>query len=291
MTCLITVRLGVYALGVADAAERVLIESHLAACQECRAELERLAPLPGLLARVPVHLVRTDPPPARRDRRAPVPRITPAGQARARRARGPAGRWRSVAGVAAAVALGAAGGGWFARPGVSQPGASQPAVNSPHAAITLSGTTPVTHVRVTLTMTGTSWGTSIRLLAWGLPLNQPCRLIVRSRTGGTEVAGAWDAWRAGPVSIPASIAWRPADIYSLQVSTTRRNLVTVTAVRPSAHVPSSVHPNRSGQRRSAMADRIERGRDSRRNNHQPAIPKTKEDHRHGRQEPSGAARS
>jgi hypothetical protein len=246
MTCLITVRLGVYALGVADAAERVLIESHLAACQECRAELERLAPLPGLLARVPVHLVRTDPPPARRDRRAPVPRITPAGQARARRARGPAGRWRSVAGVAAAVALGAAG-TWLAGPGASPPRTSQPAAGSSPAVLTLSGANPATHVRVTLAMTGTSWGTSIRLLAWGLPLNQPCRLIVRSRTGGTEVAGAWDAWRAGPVSIPASIAWRPADIYSLQVSTTRRNLVTVTAVRPSARVPSSVHPNRFRQ--------------------------------------------
>ena len=247
MTCPITVRLGVYALGVADAAECVLVESHLAACQECRAELERLEPLPGLLARVPVNLLQTDPPPASWDGGAPVAGITPAGQARARKARVAAGRWRSIAGVAAAVALGAVGGFWLARPGAGQPGTSQPAVGSPPAAITLSGANRATHVRVTLVMTGTSWGTSIRLLAWGLPLNQPCRLIVRSRTGGTEVAGAWDAWRAGPVSIPASIAWRPADIYSLQVSTTRRNLVTVTAVRPSARVPSSVHPNRFRQ--------------------------------------------
>jgi anti-sigma factor RsiW len=47
MTCPVTVRLGVYALGAADAAERVLVESHLSTCQECRAELARLAPLPG----------------------------------------------------------------------------------------------------------------------------------------------------------------------------------------------------------------------------------------------------
>ena len=238
MTCPITVRLGVYALGVADAAERVLIESHLAACQECRAELERLAPLPGLLARVPVSLLRTDPTPARRYGRAPVAPITRAGNIPARRARTPAGRWRSAAGVAAALALGTAGGFWFAQPGASQPGA-----NSPVTAITLSGANPATHVRVTLTMTGTSWGTSIRLLAWGLPLNQPCRLIVRSRTGATEVAGVWDAWRTGPVSIPASVGWRPADIYSLQVSTTRRNLVTVTAARPGTHVSPSMLPN------------------------------------------------
>jgi hypothetical protein len=245
MTCPITVRLGVYALGVADAAERVLIEPHLETCQACRVEWERLEPLPGLLARVPVSLLRTASPPASLDGCASIALTARPGNAPARKARTRAGRWRSVAGVAAAVALGAAGGSWFARPGVSQPGASQPAVNSPHAAITLSGTNPVTHVRVTLTMTGTSWGTSIRLLARGLPLNQPCRLIVRSRTGGTEVTGAWDAWRAGPVSVPASVAWRPADISSLQVATTSRSLVTITAMPPGTHITPSFVPDGS----------------------------------------------
>jgi Putative zinc-finger len=238
MTCPITVRLGVYALGAADAAERVLVESHLATCQACQVELARLEPLPGLLARVPVNLLRADLPPARLHGRAPAARITQAGNIRARKARAPADRGRSAAGVAAAAVIGAAGGFWLA-----QPGARQPAANSPPAAITLSGANSVSHVRVTVTLTGTSWGTSIRLLAWGLPLSQPCRLIVRSRTGGTEIAGAWDAWRAGPVSVPASAAWRPADISSLQVATPTRNLVTVTALRLGAHVRPSSPPN------------------------------------------------
>jgi len=237
MTCPITVRLGVYALGAADAAERMLVETHLATCLACRAELARLEPLPGLLARVPMNVLGADPRPARRHGRAPVAGITRAGDARARKARASAGRWRSVAGAAAAAGLGAAAGFWLAHPGASPPTANPP------PAVTLSGTNPVTHVRVTVTLTGTSWGTSIRLLAWGLPLNQPCRLIVRSRTGGTEVAGAWDAWRAGPVSVPASAAWRPADISSLQVATTSSNLVTVTAVRLGAPVPPSSLPN------------------------------------------------
>jgi hypothetical protein len=242
MTCPITVRLGVYALGAADAAERVRVETHLATCPECQVELARLEPLPGLLARVPVSLLRAEPTPAGLRGRAPGARITRTGTAAGRKARAAAGRWRSVASVAVAAALGAAGGFWLA-----QPGASQPAANSPPAAITLSGANPATHVRVTVALTGTSWGTSIRLLAWGLPLNQPCRLIVRSRTGGTEVTGVWDAWSAGPVSIPASAAWRPADISSLQVATTSRNLVTVTAGRPGAHVPPSSVPNGSRQ--------------------------------------------
>jgi hypothetical protein len=217
MTCPITVRLGVYALGAADTAERVLIESHLATCQACRTELAYLEPLPGLLTRVPASLLRADTEPAR--------------NTRAWKTRSWAGAWRWVAGVTAAATLAAVAGFWL-----GQPAASRPAVNSPPA-ITLSGANPVTHVHVNLTLTGTSWGSSIRLQAWGLPLNQPCRLIVRSRAGGVEVAGAWDAWRAGPISVPASAAWRPADIASLQVATMARNLVTVAVVRLGAHSP------------------------------------------------------
>jgi hypothetical protein len=236
MTCPVTVHLGVYALGAADAAERVLVESHLPVCQVCRAELATLEPLPGLLARVPANLLRADPPPATHERALPAPLIT-AGKTRARQARPSARRWRGVAAIGAAAALGASAGIWFARP----------AANSPPAAITLSGANPVTHVSVTVTLTATSWGTSIRLQALGLPLNQLCRLIVRSRAGATEVAGVWDAWRSGPVSIPGSAAWRPADIVSLQVATTTRSLVTVAAVRPGSHGKPSSHPNASTQ--------------------------------------------
>jgi predicted anti-sigma-YlaC factor YlaD len=220
MTCPITVRLGVYALGAADTAERMLVESHLASCPACRAELARLEPLPGLLARIPAHLVRADPPPAAPKRaRVIAARSAPAGRARVL-----AGRWRGAAAVAAAAVLGTAGGIWIA----------QPAPTPATAGVTLSGANPVTHVRVTVTLTATSWGTSIRLLARGLPLNQQCRLIIRSRGGETEVTGAWDAWQAGPVSIPASAAWRPADIASLQIATTSRTLVTITAARATA---------------------------------------------------------
>jgi hypothetical protein len=223
MTCPITVRLGVYALGAADAGERMLIDTHLTSCPACRAELTRLAPLPGLLARVPADLVDTDLPSASRSENAPAGgRVPRTGSTAARQTRAAPGRRRSAVAVAAAAVLCAAGGFWL-----SQPAASQPAAKPPPAAMTVSGANPVTHLRVTATLTGTSWGTSIRLLASGLPLNQPCRLIVRSRGGRTEVAGTWDAWSSGPVSIPASAGWRPADIASLQVATRSRSLITV----------------------------------------------------------------
>jgi hypothetical protein len=144
--------------------------------------------------------------------------------------------WRALAATAAAAAAVGAGGFWLAQPGASQP----------PAAITLSGANPVTHVRITVTLTGTSWGTSIRLVARGLPLNEPCRLIVRSRTGETEVTGVWDAWRTGPVTVPASAGVRPADIASLRVATASRNLVTVTAARSATPAAASSHPTRPG---------------------------------------------
>jgi hypothetical protein len=230
MTCPVTVRLGAYALGAADEAERLLVESHLAACQSCRAELERLQPLPALLARVPASLIRADSPAAGRlgRERAALIRVwrTRAGKSPAPRARARPVRWRGIAAVAAAAALGAAGGFWFA-----QPGANQPTAKVAPATVTLSGANPATHIRVSVMLNATSWGTSIRLQASGLPLNQTCRLIVRSRSGATEIAGTWQAWAAEPMTIPASAAWRPADIASLQVATATRNLVTVTAVR------------------------------------------------------------
>jgi hypothetical protein len=217
MTCAMSVHLGVYALGAAEPAERALVEAHLAGCPACRAELAHLEPLPGLLARVPLSLLGAGSP-------APAP---------ARIRRGRAVPWRVVAVTASvAAAAGAAAGFRLAQPDPS----------SAPAAITLTGANPAAHVYVTITLTGTSWGTSIRLVARGLPLNVPCRLIARSRTGGSEVTGVWNAWSAGPITVPASAGLRPADIASLRVATTTRNLVTVTIRRPATAVPAASHP-------------------------------------------------
>lgn len=216
-----TVRLGVYALGAADQAERELIESHLPMCRACRVELDCLEPLHGLLTRVPAHLIHDDLAP---EHGPTVPVLQAAGTpAHNKRATGL--RWRVVAGAAAAGIMIGGAGVWLA-----QQVASQPARGPAPAAVTLSGANPATHVRVTMSLTRTSWGTSIQLQASGLPLNQTCRLIVHSRTGGIQVAGTWDAWSAGPVRIPASVGWFPADISSLEIATTSRDLVTV-AVR------------------------------------------------------------
>jgi Putative zinc-finger len=209
MTCLMTVHLGVYALGAADDDERLLVEAHLPGCPQCRTELARLAPLPELLARVPAEMLPD-----------PIPRDRP----------GRAWRAATVAAMTAAAA-GVAAGFWLA------PRTAQPAP----ATLTLSAANPATNVQATAALTATSWGTSIQLRVRGLPLNQPCRLIVRSRAGAREVTGSWDAWRDGPVTVPASAAWRPSDITTLQVATKTRTLVTITAPRAPHSQPAPTH--------------------------------------------------
>lgn len=211
MTCPIMVHLGVFALGAADLKERTLVENHLPDCAECRAELARLAPLSELLSRIPVGMLADDEPLAHDD-------PPPARPARLRRARA---RYKAAAmsTAAAAAAAGIGLGLWLASP----PGSSQAAV------VTLSAANPATHVQATVTLTATGSGSSISLQADGLPLNQPCRLIIHSRSGGTEVTPAWYEWRAGPASIPASSSWRPSDIASLSVATPAGSLVTITA--------------------------------------------------------------
>ena len=215
MSCQMMMSLGVYVLGAVDAGERARVEAHLPGCPACQAELMRLAPLPGLLADVPGDLR-----PAGKLAGEAAGYAAPVGT-RGRTDR----RWR-IAAVAACVAAvaGAAGGFWLAPTG---------AAHRPPT-VMLSGANPGMHVTATAALTATSWGTSIQLRLRGLPLNVPCRLVVRSRTGATEVTGVWDAWDDGPISVPASAGWRPYDISSLEVATAAKTLVTLSA----AHRPA-----------------------------------------------------
>ena len=215
MSCQMMMSLGVYVLGAVDAGERARVEAHLSGCPACQAELMRLAPLPGLLADVPGDLR-----PAGKLAGEAAGYAAPAGT-RGRTDR----RWRIAAVVACVAAVaGAAGGFWLAPTG---------AAHRPPT-VMLSGANPGMHVTATAALTATSWGTSIQLRLRGLPVNVPCRLVVRSRTGATEVTGVWDAWDDGPISVPASAGWRPSDISSLEVATAAKTLVTIRA----AHRPA-----------------------------------------------------
>jgi len=230
-----TMSLGVYVLGAADGAERARVEAHLPGCPACQAELMALAPLPGLLAGVPGDMRVQGQLPG-----GSAPQPAPA----IRRGR-PGRRWRAVAAAACvAAAVGTAGGFWLTATGAAHRPASVTLPGTHPAGVTLSGTNPATHVSATAVLTATSWGASIQLRLRGAPLNVQCRLIARSRTGATEVTGVWEAWSDGPITVPASAAWRPTDIASLQVATTAKTLVTISARRRAPPVGAAPGPGR-----------------------------------------------
>jgi hypothetical protein len=240
MSCQMMMSLGVYLLGAADAGERARVDAHLPGCPACQAELMRLAPLPGLLADVPSDLrpagklpgeAAGQAGPARRRSRAHR-RWRVAAVTSARTGDRPDRRWRVPAIAASVAAVAGAAGGFLLAPTETRT-APQPTT------VTLSGANPGMHVTATAALTATSWGTSIQLNLRGLPLNVPCRLIVRSRTGATEVTGVWDAWSDGPISVPASADWRPSDIASLEVATPARTLVTISAAHRGRHSPKT----------------------------------------------------
>ena len=225
-------------IGIADGQQRDAALRHAATCPDCRRLISELSsvvddllllapshePPPGFAARTAASIsppTATAVPEGMRDT-APSPARRPWQQRRAL-ARGGTRSRRAAA--AACLAAASVGGGLWLSSGVGGPQAG---------AATLTGTNPATHVSATAILTPTSWGTSIQLQARGLPENVECRLVVRSRGGGTEVSAAWDAWQKGPVSIPASASWLPSDIASLQVTTSTRSLLTISVTHPAA---------------------------------------------------------
>lgn len=235
MTCQVMPSLGPYVLGAADTEKRQFIEGHIADCLICQDELLRLAPLPGLLSRLPADMVPEG---------APADRIVvPPAPRGAQRRPGPRLRarpWRAAAAFAAAAAVGLAGGFALAHRDTGRP--------PPPPTITFSGVNPASHVQATAALTATSWGTSIELVLRGVPLNVQCRLVAHSRGGGTEVTGMWSAWKEGPFSVPASAAWKPSDITSLQVVSATGSLVTMASAADAAGSRASPHAGQKAQR-------------------------------------------
>ena len=224
-------------IGIADGQQRDAALRHAATCPDCRQLVAELSlVVDDLLLLAPSHepptgfaartVASISPPAAAIPQGMRDPAPSPARRARQpRRALARAGTRSRWAAAAACLAAASVGGGLWLSSGAGGPQAGT---------ATLTGTNPATHVSATAILAATSWGTSIQLQVRGLPENVECRLVVRSRGGGTEVSGAWDAWQGGPVSIPASASWLLSDIASLQVTTSTRSLVTIRVSHPNA---------------------------------------------------------
>ncbi|MEV4136129.1 zf-HC2 domain-containing protein [Dactylosporangium sp. NPDC049742] len=190
--------LGGYVLGGLDDADQALVDAHLSGCAGCRAEVDRLAPVPELLQRLPAGPVPAPLEAPTRDgldaflRRAALPE-------RRRRA-------RLVAGVAtAAVVLAAVA---FAVWPESSPVPTATPRTVPQSVTQLStqpssSPSPAAGTVVQFvaaagsamsgraTLTPRQWGVSVALELTGLPGEGPFVLRVVGRGGQEEQAACW----------------------------------------------------------------------------------------------------
>ena len=229
MTCPRTVALGAYVLGALEREERAELEAHLETCVICREELDRLAPLPGLLSRLTVEeaevLDAADAALADAPVLAPAqPEVaeaaaTTAGASSApleralfevARERRRSRRTRAVGLVAALMLAAVAVAGGLLLSG-GDGGAPGPAPLTASAADLRSG------VHGSAELTREPWGTRVELSLAGVRPGERCRLVARAEGGRSQVAANWRAGYLGTAEVPGAVAI-PADrLVSLDV--------------------------------------------------------------------------
>jgi hypothetical protein len=180
--------LGVYVVGAIDPAERAVVDSHLEQCRDCREELAGLAGLPALLGRVPLAdaermaeggygIPDMEEPPAEL-LRGLLSRV-----AARRRGR----RWRSVLGLAAAVAIAAGG----AAGTVSALEPSTPGIAAADVVQMSNG-----NITGQIRYSPTPWGgTAMRVAIAGVPQGTVCQFRVEDASGHWSMAASW---KTGP---------------------------------------------------------------------------------------------
>jgi hypothetical protein len=215
-----TVSLGAYVLGALEPAERAEFEAHLAGCPVCQAELVRLAPLTGLLNQISPedfedHFDEVTP--EGEPIEPPFPAVA-AAPARNRR------YWLVAAAAVLALLIGV--GGVLGYQALRRPVAV--------ASVTWSAQDPASGMHADAQLINHSWGTEVRLRLDDSPSGKPCKLVVRDRDGGREVAGWWTAQYHPQDVIPGSTSVDVRDIARLQI-VTDDDQVLVDIPAPGAH--------------------------------------------------------
>jgi hypothetical protein len=198
--------LGVLVLGAIEPEERPALESHLAVCPSCSAELHQLAMLPGLLHRVDGDALDVD----EAENQDLGERLRSAGSdltARHRRIR----RSAVAAGaglVAASVAM-----------AVLVVGRS-PESGPPEAAgrtVVATATHRGNPVSARFVLRPRAGGTQVSVSLHGVGSNQRCSLVAVSVSGRREVAASWVASYSGSATAEGTTSLPIGDIARLEV--------------------------------------------------------------------------
>jgi predicted anti-sigma-YlaC factor YlaD len=213
--------LGVYLLGAIEPAQRALVDRHLAACAQCRAELAGLAGLPSLLRRVPAEEAWQLPPDTTTLTAGPL-LAELAGQVSGIRRR----RWRLTAAAALMAGLAVTCGLLGLHAVVARPQA--PA--AVQWAVTAQGTNPVTGAWAAVRYTPLPWGTELEVQVTGIAAGTRCQLQVTGPHGQDLAAGSWTI-TAGHLAAwyPASVSFQDTSVRGFEVTADGKILVTVKA--------------------------------------------------------------
>ncbi|GLZ34787.1 hypothetical protein Lesp02_69740 [Lentzea sp. NBRC 105346] len=192
MTCTHALDVGAYLFGSLDLRERSAFERHLGGCDTCRAEMLRLAPLPGLLGRLtPDDVENLD----------DLPTVAPKPRKR---------RLLLATAIAVVVAL-----------------ATVVVLLRPSPGPTWAASDANTGVSASAQMITRSWGTEIRLSLHDVPLGSRCKLLVHDKKGQREIGGWWGTSTADGETVPGSTSFQLDAIDHMEVMVDDRILVTL----------------------------------------------------------------
>lgn len=203
-----------YVVGALAADERDELVAHLEGCQSCRDDVVAFAPLPSLLGRLEVDDLT-----ARPEQRH-VDDVVGAVRAEVRALAASRRRWRVLAGVAAAVAVVAAGAALLddAEP-------SRRAGGIPFEVETAAG-----GAEAHIVADERSWGTYVHVSAEGLPPRSEYALWLIDATGRWHPAGTFAPTPDGSAQLGGSSRLRPASIARVVITSADKadELVTAT---------------------------------------------------------------
>ena len=214
-----------YVLGALAPGERAAYEQHLGTCEECARSVQRLAGLPGLLARVPADVL------AGPASAAPVPEtLLPRLVRSARRAQ----RRRDllIAGLAATTTATAVGGAvWLLGPDAGREPEATPGVDrsSSLGSPDVVGR-PEAVEGASLVFQPVAWGTRLDLTCsyserYDALEATTYTLVVRTHDGSLTQVGTWRALVGRTMTVTAAIAASADDIASVEVRTTSGSTV------------------------------------------------------------------
>ncbi|MCI2237669.1 zf-HC2 domain-containing protein [Paenibacillus sp. TRM 82003] len=219
---------GAYVLGALAPAERADFEEHLTGCASCRAAVEELAGLPGLLAHAPAAAVAAladdAPPEPPLAPRTLLPRLLRAARAHRRRRR------LALSAGAAAACLAAAAGAVALLPEPAAPpaatpvpaGPSAPAAPSEEAGQRMQELVPVP-LTATVQLTEEAWGTQVDLVcayaADDAGHARPYALVVADTDGNAQRIGTWTAQPGRDARLSGATALTLERIAAVEVQT------------------------------------------------------------------------